>query len=191
MNLLDYDRFVASKKELDLRITLYVSGLFSIIFFVLLLFSGSFGIAFGTLIFSFIFLFGLTYGVLFLQTKGVLKKLKDLELEGPFLPVTFRNEQGVLVFTQDKLIYHGLLMGSNNKHVEIPIDEDLFMAFGEYNRKKRHELKYGQYKKCHITLRKMPHGVFYQFSFFDVDGLQEKVGEQLNQVSQFNSEKWA
>jgi len=188
--MIDYDKFVEMKKALTLRITIYFSVIFSVAMFFLVLFAGSFGGAFVTLIVSFLFLFGLTYGILVLQNKTVFKKMKELESTVPFLHVTFRNEQGVLYLHEDKLVYEGLILGANNKHFELPITEDLMLSYGEYLRKKRHEYKYGPYKMCHLTAVEMPYRMVRQFSFVDIDGALDKVGEVLNRINKFNQEKY-
>ena len=188
--MIDYNTFVEMKKALTLRIPIYFSVIFSLVMFFLILFSGNFGAAFVTLIFSFLFLFGLTYGILVLQNNTVFKKMRSIESNVPYLHVTFRNEQGILYLYDDKLVYEGLIMGANNKYFELPITEDLMLSYGEYVRKKRHEYKYGSYKMCHLTAVEMPHRITRQFSFVDIDNALDKVGEVLNRINRFDQQKY-
>lgn len=190
MTLMDLETYIQTKKKLDLRISLYYSVIVGVILFILPLLGGSFvgGLVAGIL--SFGFLFGLVYGLLYLQGNSVAKKLRNMDVDGVYLVVTYMNELGVLVLNQDKVVYHALLAMSNNKKIELPVTEDLFMAFGEYRRKKRDQYKYGDIQKCHITFREMPHGMVRQFSFYNIDGVIDRVGERLNEISVFNAEKY-
>lgn len=190
MNMLELNVYAEAKKKLDFRITLYYSAMTGIILFILLLFSGLVGAAFGFGIVSFLFLFGLVYTILHFQTNSVLKKLAKLDITEPYVVVTLMNEMGILILGQTEIKYQALLKMSNTKKLELPITEDLFIVYGDFKRKKRHDWKYGQYKKCHVTVREMPHGMVRQFAFYDLDGLMDRIGVRLNEINRFNAEKY-
>jgi len=190
MSLLNLQEYAKVKKKLDFRITLYYSGLTGIALFFFILLSGLVGTAFIVGILTFLLLFGLVYGILYLQTNSVLKKLGKLEINGTYLVVTLMNEMGILLLDKDQIKYTALLGMSNTKKLDMQVNEDLFIAYGEVKRRKRDNWKYGEYKKCHITLREMPHGMVRHFVFFDIDGLLDKVGEKLGEISVFNSQKY-
>ncbi len=196
MNLIDFEAFAKAKKELSFRRPMYYSVLFSVIIFIILLFSGQAGLAFGVMIFMFIFLFGLTYIILYFTTKSVLRKTQKFNEPVPHLNVTFNisgmmaREEGMLCLYDDHIVYKGLQVGAVNKEVAIEITEDLMIAYGEFKHRKRDKYVDGPYQKCHITVREMPRGMVRQFVFHNIDNALEKVGERLNQINRFNREKY-
>lgn len=196
MNMIPYELFAKAKKELSLRRPMYYSTLFGGGLFLLLLFSGQVGAAFGVGIGVFLFLFLLTYGLLYLQTKTVLKRTKNFTEQVPHINVThfvngtFAKEEGILCFYDDHLVYKGLIKGSANKEFAIEINEDLFMSYGELKRKRTDQFKEGNYQRCHITVRPMPHGIPRQFIFYNIDNAIDKVGHRLNEISRFNQQKY-
>jgi len=190
MSLIDIQEYLSVKKKLDMRVTLYYSGIAGVLFFLFILFGGDFTAALIIGIVSFLFVFGLVYGILYMQTNKVSKKLGKIQVEGTYLIVTLMNEVGVLSFNQDRIRFKSLLAMANTKSIDIDINEDLFMGYGDFKRRKRDEIKYGVYTKCHITFRAMPHGQVHQFAFFDIGGLIDKVGTTISQFSQFNAEKY-
>jgi hypothetical protein len=196
MNLISFELFEKAKKELILRRPMYYSTIFAGLLFLLLLFSGQVGAAFGVGIGVFLFLFLLTYGLLSLQTKTVLKKTQHFAEDVPHINVThfvngtFAKEEGILCFYDDHIVYKGLIKGAANKEFTIEINEDLFISYGELKRKRMDKFKEGDYQKCHITVRPMPRGIPRQFLFYNIDNALDKVGHRLEEISRFNPQKY-
>lgn len=190
MRLVDFETSRNMKKAVDRSIALYYSVIVGVIamFFG---FAAGFGAGIVTGIVVFVLLFVLVYGILSMQTNGVYRRIQKLTIENPYLEVSYLNEQGILIFHPQVVMYKTMIVGATNKEFSLPVNEDLFMGFGEFKQKKRHQYKYGGYKRCHITFREMPHGFTRQFRFFDVDGSLDKVEEMLNSINQFNLEKYS
>lgn len=188
MSLIEPSRAMALKKRVDHRMSLYYSVVFAIVIFVLLLFVHV-GAAFIGALASFVGLYILVRGLLSLQRKGAAKKLSQVDSAYPYLDVTYQREHGVLIITPTEFVYQSLITGAANKRFTTDVNEDLFIAYGEVEKKGRAKWKYGDLKPCHIMLRPMPHGMVRQFRFFDEDGLLDKVGDALSQVNRFNLEK--
>ncbi|QMS84586.1 hypothetical protein [Candidatus Xianfuyuplasma coldseepsis] len=196
MNLVPFEAYEKVKKELILRRPLFYSFVLSFVLFIVVLFSGQIGAAFVTFLVVFILLFVLSYGILWLQTKGVLRKTKNFEEQVPHLNVslmvsgTFVKEEGLLCFYDDHIVYKGLLAGAANKEIALEINEDLFIGYGEIKRRRRDKFIDGDYQQCFVMVRPMPHGVVYKFKFNNIDDSLSKVAERIDQISQFNSEKF-
>lgn len=196
MNLVPFEVYQKAKKELILRRPLFYSFVLSFVLFIIVLFSGQIGAAFVTLIGVFVFLFVLSYGILWLQTRGVLKRTKNFDEQVPHLNVTlmvsgtFVKEEGLLCFYDDHLVYKTLIVGAANKEIVLEINEDLFIGYGEMKRRRRDKFIDGDYPQCFVMVRPMPHGVVYKFKFNNIDNALEKVAERVEQISQFNAEKY-
>ncbi len=189
MRFVDYEHYVQAKKQLDLRMALFASILTGILLFLLGLGGGA-GLAFGLGIGGFIILFLLVYGLLRLTEAGADRKRRKIDINLPYLDVTFQGELGILILADDAIVFKALNAMATNKEVVLDINEDLFVSFGEFRRKALDKYRYGELEKCHITVRPMPHGVVRTFVFFNIDNCIESVERRLNEISRFNSAKY-
>jgi len=189
MRVVELDKFLELRKKLDRRVSLYYGIITGVVFFIFGIFSGILaGLGWG--IFMFVFGTLSIYGIRFLTNNTVDKARQRLELEGTVLDVIFNGEFGLLVI-KDKLIkYISLTRFSQNKIKDIEVNEDLFIAVGELQYVRLQKYKYGEFVKCHITLNQMPNGPLYQFTFFEVDGVLEKITAELDKINCFNLEKY-
>lgn len=189
MNMIPFNLFAQAKKELSRKRPLFYSALLAGAVFILLLFSGEVGLAFGAGIVVFLFLFVLSYGLLSMQTKTVLKRTSAFTEQVPHINVTFEREEGILCFYDQHLVYKGLIKGANNKEFAIEINEDLFISYGDLKPRKTDRFTHGSNQQCHITIQPMPHGIPRQFVFYNIDNAIAKVGHRLEQINRFNLEK--
>lgn len=188
MRLVEYDKSFKMRKKIDKTITMYYSGIVGGLAFLFGL-TADIGAAFVFGLLSFFGVFAFVYGIRSMQTSGVYRRIKALDIKDAYLEVSFRGESGILIFSPQTIIYQTMIKGATNKHFEIPVNEDLFMGYGEFKKRKIRDIKYAGYQPCHITFTELPHGTFSRFRFFDVDGALDKVGQQLNDISVFNAEK--
>ena len=188
MRIVDLNTYLDFRKALDKRITIFYSSLTGIVTFILFLSVGFFqGILIG--IISFVIIFVMVYGIRIMVNNNVERKRGKVELNGSILDVTYNGEFGLLEVTDHSFKYIPLQKFGLNKVPEIEIDEDLFIGIGRYNFGKFQKLKYGEDVRCQMTVKSMPHGVLYQFDFYDVSGALEKMTEILDKVSRFDIEK--
>ena len=189
MRLISYDASHQAKLQADKKVAMRFSIFLGVLLFFLGL-GGGFGVGLILGLVSFAIFYGLIYGLRLMITKKVYRKLSEVQVEGTYLEVYLQGEMGLLVFTPTVVRYHPLQAGSLHKALEIPINEDLFMAFGDIKPTAMAKLRSGGLPQGFVMLRQMPHGLVRQFLFFEVDGAIEKVGAVLNEISQFRAEKY-
>lgn len=191
--MISVEEYIKRRKKIDLRQALFFSIVTGALLFVFLV-GVSPGGAFITGILGFAFIFVLVYGLTSLQGNGALKKLQKYDTSQFCFEANFvgeeGSERGLVTLLDHSVLYQPLTRMSMEKAFEIPINEDLFMAFGDVKLKMFHKLRFGDVTQSHLTLREMPLGPLRQFVFYNIDNLEDYVGERLNQISQFNAEKY-
>ncbi len=188
MRVIEANQFIEFRKRLDKRLTMFFSVVFGGITFLFFLFS-DFLTAMIAGVAMFVFVYALLYVLRGRVSKNIESKRQKVEDEGTMLDVEFRGENGYLIVTEKALKFVTLTKFSDNKSFELEINEDLFISIGEIKYNRIRKLKYGVLVRCSIDVKSMPHGVFYGFTFFDIDGALKKMVEALDKVNQFNLEK--
>jgi hypothetical protein len=193
MKMVNIEEYIETRKKIDKKQGMFfgiVTGALLFVLFIGLNFLA--GLIFGLIGFGFIY--GLVAWLTTMQANGALKKLQQMEPDDYSLEVNYVsrgiNERGLLTLGETTISYQPLLKMPSQKAFQVEINEDLFMAFGDVKRKMLHNFRFGDVQQSHFMYREMPHGVVRQFVFYNLDNLEDKVGERLQQISQFNAEKY-
>ena len=70
-----------------------------------------------------------------------------------------------LAMISDTIKYLNLTRMSQHKVPALEVNEDLFMSVGKIEYKRLQKVKYGDFARCHITLKPMPNGIFCRDEF--------------------------
>lgn len=189
MRLIDLNKFIQVREKLSLRVSLFYSVPFALLLFVLLLFSGKF---LGGLILGLVFgggMFISIFAVRKITHRGVERKRGKADFDNLYFDVQLKGEMGGLSIYDDKIKFINLTPGGQAKNFEIEINEDLFISLSNIEYTKLQALKFGEVKQAIIIIKDMPHGMYYRFLFYDIDGLYHKVETRINEVDKFNAQK--
>ncbi len=188
MKLINIEDYILKRKLIDRRQALFFGVIIGVVIFLFLV-TVDFLAGFIVGLLSFGFVYGLVFLLTSLQGNTALKKLKEMSFGEYSLEVNFINnginERGLLSLNEDRIIYQPLIRMASQKAFEMEINPNLFLAYGDVKKRKLHKYRFGDITQSHVTVRAMPHGMTYQFVFYNIDDLESRVGERLEQISKF------
>ena len=190
MRVLDADKFSHYEKKKARRNAIFFADIAFIVIFLLMGFGGQWGPGIGIGLGVGLLLFLFVYGIASMQINGATRRYRKNEYTEFHFPVRYENELGVLILGPQQITYEALILGATNKRFSINVDENTFMAIGPLEYSKIQRMRTGNVQEAIMNFKEMPHGQFHQFTFLNVEGVLDIVGQRLDEICLFEAEKY-